>query len=103
LYSDLFRTRPNSRSVAWRLGLAQLETREYASALDAFARARDLGVTGARDIGLPAARAGLRGGQTDKAAEWIAWALQRFPPIRGAIAADGELAPLLEHPLVKRE
>ena len=101
LYSDLFRTRPNSRSVAWRLGLAQLETREYANALDAFARARDLGVTGARDIGLPAARAGVRGGQTLKAAEWIAWALRRFPPIRAEIAADRELAPLLEHPLVK--
>jgi acetyl esterase/lipase len=101
LYSDLYRRRPNSRSIAWRLGLAQLENRQYSVALDAFARARDLGVTGARDIGVPAARAGLRGGQTDKAAEWVAWALRRFPPIRGLIAADRELAPLLEHPLVK--
>jgi hypothetical protein len=27
--------------------------------------------------------------------------LRRFPPIRAEIAADRELAPLLEHPLVK--
>jgi hypothetical protein len=101
LYSDLYRRRPNSRSIAWRLGLAQLENRQYSVALDAFARARDLGVTGARDIGVPAAKAGVRGGQTDKAAEWVAWALRRFPPIRALIAADRELAPLLEHPLVK--
>ena len=101
LYAALYRTRPTSRSVAWRLGLAQLEAREYASALEAFGRARELGVTGARDIGIPAARAGVRGGQTQKAAEWIAWALQRFPPIRAEIAADRELAPLLNHPLVR--
>ena len=100
-YSELSRTRPNSSSVAWRLGLAQLEVGQHAAALDAFARARDLGVTGARDIGLPAARAGVRGNQTQKAAEWIVWALRRFPPIRAEIAADRELAPLLEHPLVK--
>jgi hypothetical protein len=56
---------------------------------------------GARDIGLPAARAGLRGRQIQKAAEWIVWSLQRFPGIRAEIAADRELAPLLEHPLVK--
>jgi predicted Zn-dependent protease len=101
LYDALYRSRPNSRSVAWRLGLAQLEAREYPSALEAFSRARDLGVSGARDIGLPAARAGVRGGQTQKAAEWIVWALQRFPPIRAEIAADRELAPLLNHPLVR--
>jgi hypothetical protein len=101
LYTELYRTRPNSRSVAWRLGLARLEARQFAEALDAFARARDLGITGARDIGLPAARAGVRGNQTQKAAEWVAWALRRFPPIRAEIAADRELAPLLEHPLVK--
>ena len=101
LYSELYRTRPNSRSVAWRFGLAQLEAGQYAGALDAFARARDLGVSGARDIGLPAARAGVRAGQTQKAAEWIVWALQRFPRIRAEIAADRELAPLLNHPLVR--
>jgi predicted Zn-dependent protease len=101
LYAELQRSRPDSRSVAWRLGLAQLEAGQHAGALDAFARARDLGVGGARDIGLPAARAGVRGGQTQKAAEWILWALRRFPGIRAEIAADRELAPLLEHPLVK--
>jgi hypothetical protein len=102
LYEELARSRPTSPSVAWRLGLSQLEAGKYANALDAFERARELGVTGARDIGIPAARAGLRGGQTEKAAEWVVWALSRFPPIRGIIAADKELAPLLEHPLVKR-
>jgi hypothetical protein len=101
LYGDLHRTRPASRSIAWRLGLARLESGQHDGALEAFAKARDLGVTGARDIGLPAARAGVRGNQTQKAAEWIVWALRRFPPIRGEIAADRELSPLLEHPLVK--
>ena len=101
LYGELARTRPNSRSVAWRLGLSQLEVGQYDGALVAFAKARELGMGGARDIGLPAARAGVRGNQTMKAAEWIVWSLQRYPMIRAEIAADRELAPLLEHPLVK--
>ena len=101
LYAELHRARPTSRSVAWRLGLSHLEAGQYQPALDAFAKARDLGITGARDIGLPAARAAVRGRMTDRAAEWVAWALRQFPRIRPEIAADRELAPLLEHPLVK--
>lgn len=101
LYAELHRDRPTSRSVAWRLGLSRLEAGQYEAALDAFAKARDLGITGARDIGLPAARAAVRGRLTDRAAEWVAWALRQFPRIRPEIAADRELAPLLEHPLVK--
>jgi acetyl esterase/lipase len=101
LYSELQRAQPTSRSIAWKLGLSQLEAGQYSAALDAFAKARDLGVTGARDIGLPAARAGVRGRMTDRAAEWVAWAIRQFPRIRAEIAADRELAPLLEHPLVK--
>lgn len=99
-YRDVANARPTG-GVYWRLGLAQLENGQPAEALESFARARDLGVGGARDIGLPAARAALRAGAPDRAAEWIAWALQRFANIRAEIAADEELAPLLEHPGVR--
>jgi hypothetical protein len=81
--------------------LAQLEHREYTAALASFGRARELGVGGARDIGLPASRAAVRGNHTDAAAEWVVWALRAFPRIRAEIAADRELAPLLEHATVR--
>ncbi len=101
LYTELFRTNPNNRVVAWRLGLAQLEAGHAAEALVSFDRAKALGQGGARDIGLPAARAAVRAGQTDRAVEWIKWALASFPRIRPLIAADRELASLLEHPAVR--
>lgn len=101
LYAELFRTNPNSRVVAWRLGLAQLEAGHPTEALASFDRAKALGQGGARDIGLPAARAALRAGETARAAEWIKWALASFPRIRSEIAADRELATLLEHPAVR--
>ena len=51
---------------------------------------------GARDIGLPGARAAVRARNGAAAAEWVGWALRAFPRIRAEIAADRELAPLLE-------
>lgn len=101
LYQEVVRATPNRGGSHWRLGLAQLEHREHAAALASFVRARELGVGGARDIGLPAARAALRGNNATAAAEWVVWALRAFPRIRVEIAADRELAPLLEHELVR--
>ena len=101
LYTEVARRKPTSRQVAWRLGLAQLGNGENGAALNSFDRAKALGQGGARDIGLPATRAAIRAGNTAKAVEWVKWALQSFPRIRAEIAADRELAPLLEHPLVK--
>ena len=46
-------------------------------------------------------RAALRAGNTAKAVEWTQGALRAYPLIRGPIAGDSELAPLLEHPDVK--
>lgn len=100
-YAELLRANPTSRVIAWRLGLAQLEAGHPAEALVSFDRAKALGQGGARDIGLPAARAAVRAGQPERAAEWIKWALTSFPRIRPEIAADRELASLLEHPTVR--
>lgn len=100
-YREVARQRPNAAGVLWRLGLAQLENGEPAAALSSLTRARDLGVSGPRDIGLPAARAALRAGDTSTAAKWIEWAISRFPRIRDEIAADAELKPLLDHPALK--
>lgn len=97
-YAELFRSNPTNRVVAWRLGLAELAAGHPAEALVSFDRAKALGQGGARDIGLPAARAAVRAGKTDRAVEWIKWALTSFPRIRAEIAADRELAALLEHP-----
>ena len=96
LYQDLVHASPNRGGSHWRLGLAQLESDDPAAALTSFTRARELGVGGARDIGLPAARAAVRARNTAAAAEWVEWALRAFPRIRAEIAADRELAPLLE-------
>jgi dienelactone hydrolase len=101
LYQDVVRASPTRGGSHWRLGLAQLENREHVAALASFNRARELGVGGARDIGLPAARAALRANNTDAAAEWVVWALRAFPGIRAEITADRELAPLLEHQMVR--
>jgi hypothetical protein len=101
IYAELGRANPASRVVAWRLGLAQLEAGHPADALASLDRAKALGQGGARDIGLPAARAALRAGETTRAAEWVKWALENFPPIRSEIGADSELAPLLDHAVVR--
>jgi dienelactone hydrolase len=101
LYGALASERTRDRTVAWRLGLAQLANDEPAAALASFNRARELGQGGARDIGLPATRAALRSGERDKAAEWLLWAVRSFPAIRGQVADDTELAPLLNHPLLR--
>jgi dienelactone hydrolase len=101
LYDALAAERPRDRTVAWRLGLAQLANDEPAAALASFVRARELGQGGARDIGLPATRAALRAGERDKAAEWLLWAVRSFPAVRSQVASDTELAPLLDHPLLR--
>jgi tetratricopeptide (TPR) repeat protein len=101
LYGELVRTRPDSRFAVWRLGLSQLENGKPDRALASFDRARELGQGGARDIGLPAARAAVRAGQTMRAVEWLQWALRSFPRIRAEIEADAELAPLLQHPRMR--
>jgi tetratricopeptide (TPR) repeat protein len=101
LYAELFRSNPANRVFAWRLGLAELAAGHPAEALVSFDRAKALGQGGARDIGLPAARAAVRAGKTDRAVEWIKWALTSFPRIRAEIAADRELAALLEHPALR--
>jgi len=101
LYGELVRARPDSRFAVWRLGLAQLENGKPDGALASFDRARELGQGGARDIGLPATRAALRAGQTARAVEWLQWALRSFPRIRAEVEADAELAPLLQHPLLR--
>jgi acetyl esterase/lipase len=96
LYGELSRLRPSSSSAVWRLGLSQLANNHPADALISFDRARELGRGGARDIGLPAARAAVRSGQRSRAIDWLEWALRSFPRIRAEIQADAELAPLLE-------
>jgi tetratricopeptide (TPR) repeat protein len=100
-YQEVARARPTASGVQWRLGLAQLENGENAAALVSLTRARELGVTGPRDVGIPAARAAFRAGEATKAAEWVQWALGQFPRIREFLAADEELKGLLDHPLVK--
>jgi hypothetical protein len=102
LYGEVAMRRPHDRIVTWRLGLAQLANAQPADALASFDRARALGQGGARDIGLPATRAALRVQQTTRAVEWLNWALQSYPGIRAEVTRDAELAPLLEHPQVRR-
>ncbi len=94
-YERVTAERPTDAGAHWRLGLARLEVSQNAAALQAFNRARDLGQGGARDIGLPAARAAIRSGDTAAARGWVRWALERYALIRDEIARDDELAALL--------
>lgn len=100
-YLVVAQRKPNSRAVAWKLGMAQLGNNHPADALSSFDRAKSLGQGGPRDIGIPAIRAALRSGNQVKAGEWTIWALRSYPRIRAEIAADAELAPALELPMVK--
>ena len=95
-YGALARSRPASRSAAWRLGLSQLANGHPAPALESFDRAKSLGQGGARDIGLPASRAALRAGNRARALEWMRWALSAYPRIRLEVDHDAELRPLLQ-------
>ncbi|MGE0438859.1 MAG: BTAD domain-containing putative transcriptional regulator [Gemmatimonadales bacterium] len=97
-YRRVVAAQPDRGGSFWRLGLAQLELGQHRDALGSFERARDLGVSGARDLGVPAARAAVRAGDPARAAEWIKWALGRFPPLRQEVMADDELGPLLQRP-----
>ena len=101
IYVELAQQQPDNRIIVWRLGLAQLGNNNPAAALASFDRAKALGQGGARDIGVPATRAALRSGNTARAVEWLKWALASFPNIRTMVAADAELAPLLDHPDVR--
>lgn len=95
-------TRVDSFTTASGQRAAYTIVRSPAEALVSFDRAKALGQGGARDIGLPAARAALRLGAEARAVEWINWALASFANIRQEIAADRELATLLQHPDVRR-
>ncbi len=101
LYTSLAARHPGDRGVALRLGLSQLANDHPGPALASFDRAKALGQGGARDIGLPAIRAAVRAKNNPKAVEWARWALTTFPRIRAEIAADAELATILDHPEIK--
>jgi hypothetical protein len=103
VYAQLRAERPRDAQVALQLGRAQLANGQPADALASFTSARELGVGGARDVGLPGARAAMRSGQRDVAAQWVLWAIRNGPPsIRNEVRAETELAPLLDHPALRQ-
>lgn len=78
-YADLVRERPDDASLRLSYGEALLADGQHASACAEFGKLMDKGL-GARDLGLPAARACLASGDADTAIAWLKSIPARFLP-----------------------
>jgi hypothetical protein len=91
LYRDLLAQRPNDAQLRLSYGEALLGDRKFAEACAQFAQLKDKGL-GARDLGLPAARACLHSGDQDAAVGWLKTIPSRFLP--RSVESDSVFAPL---------
>ena len=90
-YADLVARRPDDATLRLSYGEALLGNRQFALACSEFAKLKGRGL-GPRDLGLPAARACLQGGDPDAAVAWLASIPKRFLPAR--VKDDPVFAPL---------
>jgi dienelactone hydrolase len=79
IYADLLSSRPDDARLRLAYGEALLGDQQYASACAEFERLKGKGL-GARDLGLPAARACMLKGDADAAIAWLRGIPQRFLP-----------------------
>jgi dienelactone hydrolase len=78
-YAELVRRRPNDARLALSYGEALFGDGRFAPACSTFAGLKGKGL-GPRDLGVPAARACARAGDTEAAIEWIKSIPPRFRP-----------------------
>jgi hypothetical protein len=99
IYAGMLRDRPEDARLRLAYGEALLGARQFAAACAEFEKLKGADL-GARDRGLPAARACLQGGDTAAAVAWLATIPARFLG-RADLERDPVLAPLLERPDVQ--
>jgi hypothetical protein len=78
-YAPLVASRPTDALLALAYGEALLGDRQYAAACAEFARLKDQGL-GARDVGVPAARACAQSGDPAAAIAWLRSIPSQFMP-----------------------
>jgi dienelactone hydrolase len=91
LYADLVAARPNDATLHLAYGESLLADAQFARACATFETLKGKGL-GARDLGLPAARACLQKGDPDAAIAWLKSIPSRFLP--ASVADDPVFAPL---------
>jgi hypothetical protein len=92
-YADLLKARPDDPRLKLSYGEALLGAKRFADACGTLATLKGKGL-GARDLGLPAARACVQAGDADAAVAWIAAIPAEYRP--AAIAKEPVFAPLNE-------
>lgn len=93
LYAELVAAQPDNARLRLAYGEALLGDKQYATACSEFERLKGKGL-GARDLGLPAARACMQKGDADAAIAWLRSIPQRFLPTD--VAKEPVFAPLQE-------
>jgi hypothetical protein len=91
IYARLVGRRPNDPSLRLAYGESLLGDRQFRAACDEFAKLRGKGL-GARDLGLPAARACLQAGDGEAALQWLRSIPARYLP--RAVAGEPVFTPL---------
>ena len=94
-YAGLAAADPENATLGLAWGEALLGAEQYVAACDRFDRLRGSGL-GARDLGLPAARACLAKGDPDGAMAWLRSIPSRFLP--ASVRTDPALAALRDRP-----
>jgi hypothetical protein len=85
--------------IALKLGAARAGVGDHGGALASFARARELNVRGAFDLGVPAVRAAVRAGDRAAAIDWLRWTLRGVPAaLVSQIERQPDVAALLRDP-----
>jgi dienelactone hydrolase len=99
IYAGMLRDRPEDARLRLTYGEALLGDRQFTAACREFEKLKAANL-GARDRGLPAARACLQGGDAAAAVAWLATIPARFLG-REDLERDPILAPLLDRPDVQ--
>ena len=96
LYATLAKAHPQNAEIAVAYGIALTNTHRFREARAQFDRAKQIGGIGARDLGLPAARASALDGDADSAMQW----LKSIPPqfIPASLIADPDFSILKNRP-----
>ncbi len=94
-YGQLVSARPDDHLLRLSYGEALLSAGQFATACLEFEKLKGKGL-GARDLGLPAARACLQNGDHDTAIGWLASIPRRFLP--DSVQQDPVFAPLRSRP-----
>jgi dienelactone hydrolase len=96
LYAVIVPNRPTDIRLLLSYGEALLGARQYSKAREQFTKVKQLGGAGARDLGIPAARAATLDGDLEDAVRWLQSIPARYRP--ASMANDPAFAVLRDRP-----